>query len=141
MPVLAGTGALWLAFTVAHLALSGRWWLWLAVDAVPPLFFLLAPLALGAGAAAVRRRRRTVALLAAAALLLGAGQSGVNVRRWQGGDGPAPPDALRVFVWNYWDEGGAPMGLGKSLRWCRPRRIRRSSLQMCRGLGLPGMCV
>ncbi|MFG2011494.1 endonuclease/exonuclease/phosphatase family protein [Micromonospora sp. NPDC048868] len=116
--VLATAGALWLAFTVAHLALSGRWWLWLAVDAVPPLFFLLAPLVLGAGAAAVRRRRRTVALLAAAALLLGAGQSGVNVRRWQGGDGPAPPDALRVFVWNtgYWDEGGETEALYRSLR-------------------------
>ncbi|WP_433532943.1 endonuclease/exonuclease/phosphatase family protein [Micromonospora sp. CA-263727] len=142
--VLVVAAALWLAFTAAHLALSGRWWLWLAVDAVPPLAFLLVPVALAVGAAlsallsrarvggaagapvsrdhtgggALRRARRAVALLVAAALLLGAGQSGINVRRWQGGDGAAPADALRVFAWNtgYWDEGGETEALYRVLR-------------------------
>ncbi|MEU6075720.1 endonuclease/exonuclease/phosphatase family protein [Micromonospora sp. NPDC047074] len=116
--VLLGASALWLVFTAVHLAVSGRWWLWLAVDAVPPLAFLLVPLALGAGAAVSRRRRGAVALLAAAALLLGATQSGINVRRWQGGDGVAPAEALRVFAWNtgYWDEGGETEALYRRLR-------------------------
>ncbi|MEV6815040.1 hypothetical protein AB0M52_23395, partial [Micromonospora sp. NPDC051296] len=115
--VLVGVAALWLAFTAAHLVLSGRWWLWLAVDTVPPLAFLLVPLALGVGAA-VSRRRRTVALLAAAGLLLGAGLSGMNIRWWQGGDGAPPVDALRVFSWNtgYWDEGGETEALYRVLR-------------------------
>ncbi|MGC5050968.1 endonuclease/exonuclease/phosphatase family protein [Micromonospora sp. DT48] len=115
---LVVAAALWLAFTVTHLVISGRWWLWLAVDAVPPLTFVLIPLTLGVGAAVLRRRRRTVALLAAVALLLGAGQSGVNIRRWQGGDGVAPPDAVRVFVWNtdYWDEGDQTETMYRMLR-------------------------
>ncbi|MBQ1024028.1 endonuclease/exonuclease/phosphatase family protein [Micromonospora sp. C95] len=116
--LLVTAAALWLAFTVTHLAISGHWWLWLAVDAVPPLAFALVPVILGAGAAVLRWRRRTVALLAAAALLLGAGQSGINTRRWQGGDGAAPADAVRVFVWNtdYWDEGGQTEALYRVLR-------------------------
>ncbi|MEV6692139.1 endonuclease/exonuclease/phosphatase family protein [Micromonospora sp. NPDC051196] len=114
--VLVGGAALWLAFTAAHLVFSGRWWLWLAVDTVPPVAFLLVPLALGVGAAV--SRRRAVALLAAAGLLLGAGLGGVNVRWWQGGDGTAPPDALRVFSWNtgYWDEWGETEALYRVLR-------------------------
>ncbi|TCB98408.1 hypothetical protein E0H26_08470 [Micromonospora zingiberis] len=115
--VLVGGAALWLAFTAAHLVLSGRWWLWLAVDTVPPPAFLLVPLVLGVGAA-VSRRRRTVALLAAVGLLLGAGLSGVNIRWWQGGDGEPPVDALRVFSWNtgYWDSGGETEELYRVLR-------------------------
>ncbi|RKR92048.1 endonuclease/exonuclease/phosphatase (EEP) superfamily protein YafD [Micromonospora pisi] len=115
---LVAAGALWLTFTVAHLVLSGRWWLWLAVDAIPPLLFLVVPVVLAVGAAPCRRSRRPVALLAAAALLLGAAQSGVNVRAWGGGDGPAPADAIRVFSWNtgYWDEGGETEALYRLLR-------------------------
>ncbi|MEU5551146.1 endonuclease/exonuclease/phosphatase family protein [Micromonospora sp. NPDC047793] len=114
-PAAAG---LWLAFTVAHRALSGRWWLWLAVDTVPPPAFLLVPLVLAAGAVMSRRRRRVVAVLAALALLLGAGLGGVNVRWWQGGDGPAPADAVRVFSWNtgYWDSGGETETMYQVLR-------------------------
>ncbi|MGC5032520.1 endonuclease/exonuclease/phosphatase family protein [Micromonospora sp. DT229] len=115
--VLVGAAALWLVFTLAHRMISGRSWLWLAVDTVPPLAFLLVPLVLGLGAT-VRRHRRAVALLAAAGLLLGAGLSGVNLRWWQGGDGAAPPDALRIFSWNtgYWDEWGETEALYRVLR-------------------------
>ncbi|WP_422769008.1 endonuclease/exonuclease/phosphatase family protein [Plantactinospora sp. WMMC1484] len=103
-----GAGALWLAFTVAHLVLSGRWWLWLAVDAIPPVAFVGVPLLLAATAAPCGRSRRPVALLSAAALLLGGQLSGINLRGLAGGDGPPPPGAVRVFSWNtgYWDEGG-----------------------------------
>ncbi|MEO3748341.1 endonuclease/exonuclease/phosphatase family protein [Plantactinospora sp. B5E13] len=115
---LVGAAALWLGFTVAHLALSGQWWLWLAVDAIPPLAFLAVPVTLAVGAAPCRRSRWPVALLAVAALLLGADRSGVNVRAFAGGDGPAPPDAVRVFTWNtgYWDEGGQTESMYRVLR-------------------------
>ncbi|MDW5325323.1 endonuclease/exonuclease/phosphatase family protein [Plantactinospora sp. KLBMP9567] len=115
---LVAAGALWLAFTVAHLVLSGRWWLWLAVDAVPPPAFLGVPLLLAGAAAPCRRSRRPVALLAAAALLLGGPLSGLNLRGLSGGDGPAPADAVRVFGWNtgYWDEGGQTAGMYALLR-------------------------
>ncbi|WP_329109580.1 endonuclease/exonuclease/phosphatase family protein [Micromonospora sp. NBC_01699] len=115
---LVAAGALWLAFVVAHLVLSGQWWLWLAVDAIPPVFFLVIPVLLAVGAAPCRRSRGPVALLAAAALLLGAPLSGINVQRFGGGDGPAPADAIRVFSWNtgYWDEGGETEALYRTLR-------------------------
>ncbi|MEO3930799.1 endonuclease/exonuclease/phosphatase family protein [Micromonosporaceae bacterium B7E4] len=115
---LVAAGALWLAFTVTHLVLSGRWWLWLAVDAVPPPAFLGVPLLLAGAAAPCRRSRRPVALLAAAALLLGGPLSGLNLRGLSGGDGPAPADAVRVFSWNtgYWDEGGQTAGMYALLR-------------------------
>ncbi|MFY1692786.1 endonuclease/exonuclease/phosphatase family protein [Plantactinospora sp. WMMB782] len=105
---LVGAAALWLAFTVAHLVVSGRWWFWLVVDAVPPPAFLGVPLLLAVAAAPCRRSRRPVALLATAALLLGGPLSGLNLRGLGGGDGPPPADAVRVFSWNtgYWDEGG-----------------------------------
>jgi len=116
---LVGAAAVWLAFTVAHLALSGTWWGWLAVDVLPPPAFLAVPVALALLAAGCRRAaRRPVALLAAAALLLGAERSGISVRALAGGDGPAPPDAIRIFSWNtaYWDEGGQTEALHRVLR-------------------------
>lgn len=115
---LVTAAVLWLAFTVAHLAISGRWWVWLVVDAIPPLAFLAVPVLLALAAAPDRRARRSVALLAVTALLLGAGRSGINVDRWRGGDGPAPADAARLFVWNtgYWDEGGETEELYRLLR-------------------------
>ncbi|MFK3985154.1 endonuclease/exonuclease/phosphatase family protein [Micromonospora sp. NPDC050397] len=115
---LIAAGLLWLAFTVAHLVLSGRWWLWLAVDAIPPIFFVAVPVLLAVGAAPCRRSRRPVALLCAAALLLGAPLSGINVQALRGGDGPAPADAIRVFSWNtgYWDEGGETEAMYRVLR-------------------------
>ncbi|MBE1489790.1 endonuclease/exonuclease/phosphatase family protein [Plantactinospora soyae] len=115
---LVGAAAAWLAFTVAHLVLSGQWWFWLVVDAVPPPAFLVLPVLLGVAAAPCRRSRWPVALLAAAALLLGGPLSGVNVAGLRGADGPAPPDAIRVFSWNtgYWDEGGQTAAMHELLR-------------------------
>ncbi|MGW4466252.1 endonuclease/exonuclease/phosphatase family protein [Micromonospora sp. NPDC004704] len=115
---LVAAGAVWLAFVVAHLVLSGQWWLWLAVDAIPPVFFLAIPVVLAVGAFPCRRSRGPVALLAATALLLGAPLSGINVHRFGGGDGPAPADAIRVFTWNtgYWDEDEETEAFYRTLR-------------------------
>ena len=101
-----------------HIALSDRTWLWVMPDLVPPLLFLLLPLALVAALLwlAVRRAplrpaaARASWALAALALALGVGQSGLNPGALAGGatDGPAPPDALRIVSWDtlHWDAGG-----------------------------------
>ncbi|WP_433615652.1 endonuclease/exonuclease/phosphatase family protein [Dactylosporangium sp. CA-139114] len=102
--------ALWPAFVLAHLVLSGRWWLWLVPDIVPPLVFTAVPVVLAAGAAPFRRLRRPVALLSLAALIPGVCISGWNVAAlWTSPTAP-PPGALTVFSWNteYWDSDGGP---------------------------------
>ncbi|HEY0698048.1 MAG TPA: hypothetical protein VGD43_09595, partial [Micromonospora sp.] len=113
--VVAATG--WLTFTVAHLALTGRWWLWLLPDLLPPLAYLLVPVLLLVAVPLVGRLRRplpsrpraVVLLASAVALLLGVPEAGLNPYALAGRD-PVPAGALRVFVWNteYWDQGADP---------------------------------
>jgi hypothetical protein len=91
--------------TVLHLLLSGRTWLWVLPDLMPPVLFLLLPLGVLAALAAIRPRRAvsvTVAVLSVVALGLGFGQAGLNL---PGGvnDGPAPLGALRVVTWDTLD--------------------------------------
>ncbi|MEO3780182.1 endonuclease/exonuclease/phosphatase family protein [Micromonospora sp. B11E3] len=112
--------ATWLAFVLAHLALTGRFWFWVLPDLVPPPVYALAPAALllvaGLGALPPGRRRdrrwvQVTAGLSAVALLLGAGQSGLHPGALVAGRQPAvPPDAIRVFSWNtnYWDNTDDP---------------------------------
>ncbi|WP_432839976.1 endonuclease/exonuclease/phosphatase family protein [Dactylosporangium sp. CA-092794] len=108
--ILVAAAAGWLCFVLLHLLISGRWWFWLIIDVMPPAVLLIVPVLLAAGAAPCRRSRRPVALLSLAALVIGAPISGLNFRALAGGDGPAPPGALRVFSWNteYWDSDGGP---------------------------------
>ncbi|MGV9778276.1 endonuclease/exonuclease/phosphatase family protein [Streptosporangium sp. NPDC003464] len=111
---LAWAAAAWLAFVVLHHLLSGRFWLWLVPDLVPPLVYLAAPLLLLAAVpltGRAGRTRRWCAVLAAASLLLGAGQSGLNPGALTGGTAAAAPaGALRVLSWNteYWDQDDDP---------------------------------
>ena len=115
----------WLVFVVAHLALSGRWWLWSVVDIIPPLLFLVVPavlltaaLPMGAWAArqrGVRSRRPAVGLwqvrlLAVAALLLSHGLVGINPAALWPGAAPAGPPDLRVVSWNveFWTQTDDP---------------------------------
>jgi hypothetical protein len=88
-----------------HLLLSGRTWLWVLPDLMPPVLFLLLPLGVLAALAAIRPRRAVsvaVAVLSVVALGLGFGQAGLNL---PGGvnDGPAPAGALRVVTWDTLD--------------------------------------
>lgn len=92
----------WLVFVLARRVFSGRHWLWLLPDLLPPASYLVVPLALGA--VAVGTQPWCVAG-AVAALVVGIGHSGLNpgaLRR----PPPAPPDAIRVVSWNteYWDQ-------------------------------------
>lgn len=94
--VLAGA---WLAFVVAHRLLSGRWWLWLAPELVPPLAYVVIPLLLLALGLFTRGFRARVALLAVAGLLLGGDLAGLNPAVLRTPP-PAPPDALHLVSWN-----------------------------------------
>lgn len=103
---------------VLHILLSGRTWLWVMPELMPPLLFLLLPLGLLAALGWLRARRvplrsavaAPTLVLTALAVALGAGQSGLHPAALTGGtpDGPAPPDALRVVSWDtlHWDAGG-----------------------------------
>ncbi|MBP2708416.1 endonuclease/exonuclease/phosphatase family protein [Microbispora sp. RL4-1S] len=110
--LLLCVAAAWAAFVVLHRLLSGRFWLWLVPDMVPPLVYLVVPLLLLAAApAAGRGSRRWCAGLAVVSLALGAGQSGLDpAALWNGGGPPAPPGAIRLVSWNteYWDQGDDP---------------------------------
>jgi endonuclease/exonuclease/phosphatase (EEP) superfamily protein YafD len=104
------------ALVALHMLLSGRTWVWVMPDLMPPLLFLLLPLGLLIALAWLRTRLRPVItwstlVLTTVALVLGVGQSGLNLAALTGGvsDGPAPAGALRVVSWDtlHWDAGGA----------------------------------
>ncbi|MFJ4905971.1 endonuclease/exonuclease/phosphatase family protein [Streptomyces sp. NPDC093249] len=119
---LVGATAAWALLVVPGLSLSGRWWLWLLPDLVPPPAFVVVPLLLSAlayGLTGGRARRWLLAALVAV-LLAGAGRAGLH---WGallpgGGPGPAPANALKVFSWNtlYWDTTDDPDAFHRFLR-------------------------
>src|SRR3982751_2194304 len=103
--VVSGAAAAWLAFVVAQLVCSDRWWLWAPVDLVPPIAYAAVPLFFLAVLAlpALRSTRRTVAILAAGAVLLGASLCGVDPQAlWRSSS--TPTGAVSVVSWNteYW---------------------------------------
>ncbi|BCJ50813.1 hypothetical protein Asp14428_22880 [Actinoplanes sp. NBRC 14428] len=102
--------AAWLVFTVAHLVLNGRWWVWLFASALPPVLFVAVPAGALAAAALVRPVRRRVVAAAVLALALGVADSGLNWAALWPTDRSAPAGALRVFSWNteYWDQQDDP---------------------------------
>jgi hypothetical protein len=66
----------WLVFIALHRILSGRHWLWLLPDLVPPMSYLAVPVVLAA--VALLSRQYWTAGVAVAATALGAGHSGLN---------------------------------------------------------------
>lgn len=96
----------WLGFIVLQRILSGRWWLWLLVDMVPPPVFAVVPVLLLVLIAFTKCARKPwLAGGAALSLILGVGYAGLNYPALWGGNGtPTPPDAIRVLDWNpnYW---------------------------------------
>jgi endonuclease/exonuclease/phosphatase (EEP) superfamily protein YafD len=94
----------WLVFVLARRFLSGRHWMWLLPDLLPPATYLAVPLVLVTVAIGTQAQP-WCAVGAVAALVIGIGHSGLNpgaLRR------PAPPPAkaIRVVSWNteYWDQ-------------------------------------
>lgn len=114
--VVISCGLALVVLVVLHILLSGRTWVWVMPDLMPPLLFLLLPLGLLVALVWLRARlRRPVVwltlVLTTVALGLGVGQAGLNLPALTGGesDGPAPPGALTVVSWDtlHWDAGGA----------------------------------
>jgi hypothetical protein len=106
---LVSLAAAALGMAALHRLLTGRTWLWVLPDLVPPPLFLATPLALAAASAVLRLRGRlgrtagrAVLLIALVALGLGADQAGLDYRALTGGarDGLAPVGALRVVSWD-----------------------------------------
>ncbi|MCW3840456.1 endonuclease/exonuclease/phosphatase family protein [Micromonospora yasonensis] len=96
---VTGLAGAWLAFVVAHRLLSGRWWLWLAPELIPPLAFVAVPGLLFVLAVVAGRFHARVALLAVAGLLLGGDLAGLNLAVLRTPPS-APPDAVRLVSWN-----------------------------------------
>jgi endonuclease/exonuclease/phosphatase (EEP) superfamily protein YafD len=103
--LLFALASAWLAFVVLHRMLSGRYWLWLLPDLVPPVSYLAVPLVLAAVSMPAAQYWTTG--VAVAAILAGAGHSGLNPRGL-GRAGAPPPGAISVLSWNtrYWDQDG-----------------------------------
>lgn len=108
----------WLVFTVAHLLLSGRFWLWALADLVPPGAFVVVPLGLLLVARLARPARWRVVLLAGAALAIGVDAAGVRPDALWHREPPAGSDAVRVVSWNteFWHDGDDPDAFYRHLR-------------------------
>lgn len=97
----------WSVLLLAHLLLTGRWWLWLVFEAAPPPLFVLVPAVLLAVTPWARPVRRPVTLLLAVTLAVGAVLAGphlgVPAGPWAASGGTsvdAPPGAVKIFVLN-----------------------------------------
>lgn len=106
--LLAATAA-WVGFLTLHVVVTGRWWLWLAVEALPPVVLVLVPVALLALSPLARPVRRPLVGTLVLALVAGVHLSGVNLR--PSAIGPEP-GAVRVFsfntdIWNHDDDPSA----------------------------------
>ncbi|MEV4313746.1 endonuclease/exonuclease/phosphatase family protein [Actinocrispum sp. NPDC049592] len=114
MNVLLGFALAWLVFVVLHRLFSGRFWLWLLPDLIPPVSYVAVPLVLLAISVPAAQHWTTAVALSAG--LLGVGHSGLNrhglVRSASG------PGAVRVLSWNteYWDQADTAKGLYEFLK-------------------------
>jgi endonuclease/exonuclease/phosphatase (EEP) superfamily protein YafD len=97
----------WLVFVALHRVLSGRHWLWLLPDLVPPVSYLAVPSVLAA--IAVSTGQYWTAGVAVAAALVGFGHSGLNPHR--PGCTTEPVPGVSVVAWNtqYWDQSGGDL--------------------------------
>ncbi len=103
----------WLVFVLLHRLLSGRFWLWLLPDLIPPVSYLVVPVLLSPLAFVTP----WCLIPLGTALVLGAGHAGLNpgaLRRTR----PVPPEAIRVVSWNteYWSQVHPPDRLYEFLR-------------------------
>ncbi|WNV87208.1 endonuclease/exonuclease/phosphatase family protein [Umezawaea sp. Da 62-37] len=100
--LLVAASVVWVVFLAAHLLLAGRWWLWSAVETMPPMVILLVPLVLLALAPLARPVRGKLVPLLLAALLAGVPFAGISFAVLTGGGNAE--NGVKVFSWNteYW---------------------------------------
>ncbi|WP_405009202.1 endonuclease/exonuclease/phosphatase family protein [Kitasatospora sp. NBC_01539] len=116
--VWAACAAGWLAFTLAHLLLSGRAWWWVLPDLLPPPVYVLAPLLILVAWCAVYAARRppvgwgarTALACAVAALALGAQGSGLNLAALTNDPSTPPTGSVRIASWDtlFWHQDEDP---------------------------------
>jgi endonuclease/exonuclease/phosphatase (EEP) superfamily protein YafD len=90
---------------IAHICFTGRIWLWNIFSVIPPILFVLVPLALLAWALIVRDWMALVISLAV--LLLGWSQTDLNIYAFLPHRAPATSaSTIKVFNWNtrFWNE-------------------------------------
>ncbi len=102
--LLVGATGVWALLLVLHVLLAGRWWLWLLVEAVPPLTLVAVPLLLLAVTPLARPVRRWLAPVLVLLLLAGAHLAGFGAGRTDGTSTGADGTQVRVFAWStdYW---------------------------------------
>ncbi|MFF3500216.1 endonuclease/exonuclease/phosphatase family protein [Streptomyces sp. NPDC003247] len=101
--LLVAATAVWALLLALHLLLAGRWWLWVVVEATPPLTLVAVPLLLLALVPLARPVRRWLSAVQVVLLLAGAHLAGYGPG-W-GGTTDAPPGTeVKVFSWStdYW---------------------------------------
>ncbi|GAA1307936.1 endonuclease/exonuclease/phosphatase family protein [Saccharothrix xinjiangensis] len=116
--VVAATAA-WAAFLLLHVALTGRWWVWFLVEAVPPVAFAVVPALLLAVVWWARPVRRRLTPVLVVLLLAGGYLAGVGPG-WRGDTRPAGPGDAEVSIvsWNtdYWEMDDDPEAFYAFLR-------------------------
>jgi endonuclease/exonuclease/phosphatase family metal-dependent hydrolase len=115
----------WLAFSLAGLVFSGRWWLWLLPDLAPPITGIAVPALILTAVPVIGAWRRPlpvsprwiVILCALLSLAAGIPRAGLNPYAFSAAGGPAgstgPATTVKLFAWNteYWDQDDDPRKL------------------------------
>ncbi|WP_158839288.1 endonuclease/exonuclease/phosphatase family protein [Saccharothrix deserti] len=101
--VVAVTAA-WAVFLVLHVLLTGRWWLWLIVDATPPLALVVVPVLLLGLALFARPVRGRLSAVLVVLLLVGAYLAGYVPTWTSDATGGSGGTEVKVFAWStdYW---------------------------------------
>ncbi len=95
--VVAATVA-WATFLVAHVALTGRWWVWTTVEAMPPVTLVVVPALLLVVAPLARPVRRPLCLSLLVLLLAGVSLAGFNPGALLAGRPTS--SGLKIVAWN-----------------------------------------
>ncbi|WP_158771553.1 endonuclease/exonuclease/phosphatase family protein [Streptomyces sp. NRRL S-340] len=131
--LLIALAVLWTCFTLVQRLLSGRWWVMLVPDLIPPVAFLLVPvlLMLGAGVSGLRRRGGRAERSTPAA----AEEPGAHATAGCGDPaaGPGPERAAASA-----GGPGGPRGAGRPVPWFASRR---TALLLVCALALVSACV
>jgi hypothetical protein len=123
--VLVVLAVAWLAFTLADLLLSGRWWLWLLPDLAPPMTGVAVPVLILVAVPVIGAWRRPlpvtprwiVILCALIGLAAGIPRAGLNPYAFSGtgtrAGSTGPVTTVKLFAWNteYWDQDDDPQQL------------------------------
>ncbi|MEU7752472.1 endonuclease/exonuclease/phosphatase family protein [Micromonospora sp. NPDC049171] len=105
----------WALFLLAHLVLTGRWWLWMFIEPMPPFLLVAVPAALLLLVPFARAVAKPVALLLVATLAIGVPLAGFpTTAGTQPAQAATGGQSVKVFAWNtgYWHSGTGYLDYG-----------------------------